>query len=183
MVTRQLFPQTSSSPETNPWSRAHLATTRPPHTHGLGYSTDRAPSRRWSGASGNSPPKKSVATPEKFLSKPTNTDETAQADEIWVTANLPPQIRHALNLPSSDDGDDGLFGSGFADQLPRLLFKSVAKSGFVNYVWSYRKNNSNKCEKGMKPARNHFFQKPKPESLARNSFSPGKRALSHLAEV
>lgn len=100
---------------------------------------------------------------EVFVQGHPNTDETAQADEICVTANLPPQIRHALNLPGSDDGDDGVFGSGFANQLPGLLFKSVAKSGFVNYVWSYRKNNSNKCEKGMKPARTHAFQKPKAE--------------------
>ena len=46
---------------------------------------------------------------EVFVEAHLNTDETAQADEVWVTANVPPEIRHALNLPSSDYGYDGVF--------------------------------------------------------------------------
>ena len=33
---------------------------------------------------------------EVFVEAHLNTDETAQADEVWVTANVPPEIRHAL---------------------------------------------------------------------------------------
>ena len=46
---------------------------------------------------------------EVFVEAHLNTDETAQADEVWVTANVPQEIRHALNLPSSDYGYDGVF--------------------------------------------------------------------------
>ena len=31
---------------------------------------------------------------EVFVEAHLNTDETAQADEVWVTANVPPEIRH-----------------------------------------------------------------------------------------
>ena len=46
---------------------------------------------------------------EVFVEAHLNTDETAQADEVWVTANVPPKILHALNLPVRDYGYVGVF--------------------------------------------------------------------------
>ena len=46
---------------------------------------------------------------EVFVEAHLNTDETAQADEVWVTAKVPPEIRLKLNLPASDYGYDGVF--------------------------------------------------------------------------
>jgi len=55
---------------------------------------------------------------EVFVEAHLNTDEAAQADEVWVVGNVPPEVRRALNLPARDYGYDGVFRTRLGELVP-----------------------------------------------------------------
>ena len=55
---------------------------------------------------------------EVFVEAHLNTDETAQADEVWVVGKVPSEIRRKLNLPASDYGYDGVFRTRLGELVP-----------------------------------------------------------------
>ena len=55
---------------------------------------------------------------EVFVEAHLNTDEAAQADQVWVVGNVPAEVRRELNLPARDYGYDGVFRTRLGELVP-----------------------------------------------------------------
>src|SRR3990172_8632804 len=55
---------------------------------------------------------------EVFIEAYLNTDEVAQADEVWVVGKVPAEVRRKLNLPPSDYGYDGVYRTRLGELIP-----------------------------------------------------------------
>ncbi len=55
---------------------------------------------------------------EVFVEAYLNTDEMAQAEEVWVCGKVPGEVRRLLNLPSRDYGYDGVFRTKLGELVP-----------------------------------------------------------------
>jgi len=55
---------------------------------------------------------------EVFVEAYLNTDEMAQAEEVWVVGRVPAEVRRRLNLPAKDYGYDGVFRTKLDELVP-----------------------------------------------------------------